>query len=388
MKTLANHYGVLGVARSADPETLRKAYRRLARQHHPDVSSDPRSHDLMTRINEAFETLMDPGRRDEYDALLSRGVLDEPEMPRYEGKRKPVLVRLAQRLKMHRTPIYGLAFTPGEGLLVSTAFNNEIIWADPITAGLHRKARVDGSPISAIRNLTDDRLVAAGVAESQLSMWRLEAGDVRSWRTALTHWLSCLNISPDGQVIVGGGVDHQVSAWDTVTGKQMFSHDDHSASVTALAWSHDGKFLATGSADSSVKLRDGATGKVLHSFLGVRSAVTALDFSPNGQYIAAASVDYSVRVLRVGDGMLQKVMFGHTKPIETLDFHPNGWLFASGARDGQVRLWNAAEGLGQLEIEASPLAISKVAFSPDGKLLAAAGLDKTVRLWSLDVKEG
>src|SRR5687767_2535318 len=126
LKTLVNLYGVLGVAPSADPTALRRAYRKLARKHHPDVSSNPKSHDLMARINEAFETLIDPDRRTEYDAMLTSGLLEEPEAPRRAAK-KPVTVRLSHRVKVHNTPIYGLGFTT-DGHLISGSFDNEIVW--------------------------------------------------------------------------------------------------------------------------------------------------------------------------------------------------------------------------------------------------------------------
>jgi curved DNA-binding protein CbpA len=62
-------YATLGVDRDADRPTIRRAYRRLARQHHPDSGGDPR---LMMRINEAWRVLSQPDRRASYDAQLGR----------------------------------------------------------------------------------------------------------------------------------------------------------------------------------------------------------------------------------------------------------------------------------------------------------------------------
>ena len=96
MKTLTSYYDVLGVGPNAEAEALRKAYRRLARKHHPDVSTDPRAHENMARINEAFQVLIDPSRRSEYDAQLA-GNVDEEETS--EPTQKPVVVRLIARLE-------------------------------------------------------------------------------------------------------------------------------------------------------------------------------------------------------------------------------------------------------------------------------------------------
>ena len=68
-----NHYDVLGVAPSADVAEIREAYRRLAREHHPDraMSSGAIAGDAsMPAINEAYRVLNDPARRAVYDAGL------------------------------------------------------------------------------------------------------------------------------------------------------------------------------------------------------------------------------------------------------------------------------------------------------------------------------
>lgn len=63
-----DYYDVLGVARDASGEEIKRAYRRLARTHHPDVSSDKSNAELQFKtINEAYEVLSDPGKRAHYD---------------------------------------------------------------------------------------------------------------------------------------------------------------------------------------------------------------------------------------------------------------------------------------------------------------------------------
>jgi curved DNA-binding protein len=61
-------YQTLGVARDADPDVLRKAYRKLARRHHPDLNpDDAQAEEEFKRISEAYAVLSDPEKRRNYD---------------------------------------------------------------------------------------------------------------------------------------------------------------------------------------------------------------------------------------------------------------------------------------------------------------------------------
>lgn len=67
-----DYYQILGVDRNADQKEIRKAYRRLARQHHPDVNPGDRSaQERFKEINEAYQVLSDPEKRQRYDRLGS-----------------------------------------------------------------------------------------------------------------------------------------------------------------------------------------------------------------------------------------------------------------------------------------------------------------------------
>jgi molecular chaperone DnaJ len=67
MPVMNDYYGVLGVRRDADAEEIKKAYRRLARELHPDVNPDPATQERFKEVTQAYEVLSDPEKRQMYD---------------------------------------------------------------------------------------------------------------------------------------------------------------------------------------------------------------------------------------------------------------------------------------------------------------------------------
>ena len=78
---MADFYQILGVSRDADADTLKRAYRKLARQYHPDVNKEPGAEDKFKEIGKAYEALADPDTRARYDQFGEAGLGGAAGMP-------------------------------------------------------------------------------------------------------------------------------------------------------------------------------------------------------------------------------------------------------------------------------------------------------------------
>jgi molecular chaperone DnaJ len=86
MTATGDYYEVLGVSRDADETTIKKAFRRLARELHPDVNShDPQAEDKFKEAAEAYEVLSDPERRATYDRYGHEGLRRGGYAPNFES---------------------------------------------------------------------------------------------------------------------------------------------------------------------------------------------------------------------------------------------------------------------------------------------------------------
>ncbi len=128
-----DYYEVLGVSRDATQEEIKRAYRRLAMQYHPDRNPDPGAEDSFKEASEAFEVLADEGKRRVYDTygregLRGRGyggIVDVDDVFEHFFTAGGIFGDLLGDLFGDRRPRRGRGPQPGADLLTSFAVSLE-----------------------------------------------------------------------------------------------------------------------------------------------------------------------------------------------------------------------------------------------------------------------
>ena len=78
IRLVRDYYGILGIARNATAEEIKKAYRRLAFKNHPDLNDEYGAEEKIKEINKAYEVLGKPKKKAAYDARLFSNIRTQP----------------------------------------------------------------------------------------------------------------------------------------------------------------------------------------------------------------------------------------------------------------------------------------------------------------------
>jgi hypothetical protein len=136
-ESMKDYYAVLGVRSTAHAAEIKRVYRRLGVQYHPDKNPDPAAHAYMAEINEAYDVLGDPDSRAAYDLRRQQGWTEllsgtpaagqappapRHRDPRYRPRPAPNTSARRERLEMMQTCIPYLRWVNYAGLVITLLF--------------------------------------------------------------------------------------------------------------------------------------------------------------------------------------------------------------------------------------------------------------------------
>ena len=165
-----------------------------------------------------------------------------------------------------------------------------------------------------------------------------QAHDGRAFRAAF---------SPDGTLIAAGGADSLVTVWDAETYEQVHELAGHSGWVSTVDFSHDGTRIVSG-ADDDLIVWSLETGEELQRLVGHQGFVYGGVFSPDDQYVLSGASDTTVRLWDLSLGEEIRRYDGHTNWVLEVAFSPDGSQAASAAEDNTARVWRIARSTDEL----------------------------------------
>ncbi len=218
-----NYYAVLGVPVDADNETLKRAYRQLARRYHPDLAG-PEGALQMKRINRAYDVLSDPQKRLNYDTIIA-GVIDL----RVGGITRPRPVKRrfdpADDLEFDGLSIFSTKGPFHKGPMLHTQLG--------VISALHARSGEDG-----LR-------VAAGSLDGKGMLWQPDMQDSQDTHNAehtpvsfaadsahTVESLRELRFSARGNLVAGWG-RMSIHVWQASDGALLWSYDLSQRAVSA-----------------------------------------------------------------------------------------------------------------------------------------------------------
>lgn len=445
MNDVARSYAVLKIPATATPESVKQAYRKLAKLWHPDrYINDPilraKAEAEIKKINQAYAVIKaDWDSKQSNSGFLRNSASysspqksptkvaktqNTPEFYYHQGMSdlesknyNAALNSFAQAIKLN--PNYLEAYQCRGFILSKLGYDlraeaefkkaNQIKLRNRVARSYSQNPYVKtntnvrpksnvliepwhtltvlAQPIEYLAIGYDGQIAAASGRD--INLWQADTRKKIGRLEGHTDWVSCLTISHSGRTLISGSQDKTIRFWDLEAQKIIRTFggyfDGHLCKVVGLALSQDDRVLVSGGVDNSLKIWDMNRGMETHH-ISISHPTTCLAISPDGQLFAAGSLTSELQISSTKTGKAVRQIDSQAG-ISSLAFSPDGNLLAVGGVDGAIALWDITTGQKIYTLAGQSDRISQVIFDFDGKTLISSSWDRTIKIWKLSTAE-
>ena len=205
----------------------------------------------------------------------------------------------------HDAPLINCRFDPGGKYVFATSEDRSVIrWTLDSETGDKVLLKKHDSWVRGIAFSPDGKTLVTSGFDDTLIWWPVTAAEPKPIREVKAHqgWIRTISVSPDGKLLASAGNDKIVKLWNFSDGKPIRQMTGHELSVYSTAFDPSGKFLLSGDLKGVVHQWDIKTGKSVRTFdakaltsynTGQKvnyGGVRSLAFSPDGKHLACAGL--------------------------------------------------------------------------------------------------
>jgi hypothetical protein len=437
-------YAVLSVSPKATTNEIRRAYMEQIKHVHPDKlinASDftrKEAEKKSQALNEAKETLLDPTKRAEYDALYRSVIartaslaseqgfsgqgfndylsqsdsirLERDAMLRSQKRFKPIVITIAVVMsglsmlwilvkpekveQLARTPetismpepirtlpignaVIALALSSDKNhLLISTDSAAIEVWN---TATLRPERKIQLASPAICIHAAQNR-IAVGERNGTCEVFA-DSGSapILKW-AAHTQGIADVKLSPSGKELVTASWEKNLKVWKFPSGDLITTRMGVVFPIYACAFDGTGQYIAFNNDQQSMlwSWRE----STMRSLTLHKRRIYSIVASPDGEWISSAGEDRLVKQVHLKSNTV-RVTESASAAIIKHTYSPDGRMIAAACADGRIRIYGS-ETSRKLETLAGHREKSQsLAFSADSKTLYTSGADSVVRVWDL-----
>jgi WD40 repeat protein len=441
MNNIAQYYAVLSIDSAASSETVKQAYRNLAKIWHPDrYVHDPRlkaqAEIEIKKINQAYAAIksylelehntVEKIHGDSQSQVSTRK--NPPDFYYYQGvdyvekqNYNDALISFAQAIKLNADYVEAYQY---RGFILSklgyehrakTEFEkanqikakNKTASSSPST---YKPQTNPSSPqktvktqvikccqsilaanqaITSVVISSNNQMFASINNDREIKLWQINTGQRIGTLLGHTDIVKSLVIDSRGTTLISGSKDKTIRFWDLKTKKIIKTFggyfNGHSGAVLALALSPDNKTLLSYGADNTIKTWDINRAETNHS-ISCSGDLTCLEISPNFQLFCTGSLESQLRIRQIENGQVV-CSINNNSGVFCMAFSPDSKMLATGGFDRLIRLWDIKTGKIVHTLAGHSDRLSSLTFSLNGKTLFSGGWDQTIKAWQLETGE-